>query len=171
MSTLQALSDQSDTWSAIDAGQTDLLVAATTQNSCASIALLGRDLAGFIDRALQALWKTQLQMRAGARAWTEVLSLGQSHGRAAGNGLRAASRTRARRAVSRQLSSGACTPRGDLCDQPRTLASARGVLVRPNERFHPAHCPLRYSPRGRPPRQYDRGLAHPSTVWVIGGQS
>lgn len=172
MSQIVALSDQFYTWSARNAGQIHRHIEATTQNARASTASLGSDPARLLDRALQALRETHLQMCAGAGTRPQVLSLGQSHRRATGDGLCAASRLRTRGAVSWQLSSRSRPPRGALCHQSRAPAPPRGLLNIPNERSLPAHCSLRCPPCRHAPRQHARGVArHPSTSWVIGGQS
>lgn len=160
MNAIGASSDQSDTWSALHAGRIRCRLATAPQNALASAAPAGGRAAWLAHRALQALRETGLQVCSRARPRAKVLSFGESCGRTPRDGLRAPGDARPSRAVSGQSPPSARGPRGDLRDQPRAPAPARGVLSHAGERRHPpGHRPLRHPICRHPHRQHARGMA------------
>ena len=153
-------SDQFDTWSDEKRKPTRRGTAETAQRSSAPITPAPIDPARFSHRALQTMRQAGMQMRRQPRSWPQVLSVGQLPGLAAADGLRTAGMLRANGGVAGQLSPSPRDPRGDLRDQPRTAAPARGALkvgYAPNAFFspHTDRCGI----GRRTPRQYARSLA------------
>src|SRR5258708_37923962 len=70
--------------------------------------------AGFVDRTLQTLWQTGLQVCPGPRARAQVLSIGQPTRRTTPNGLRAGGVLSTGLRVPPQLSASASTAGADL---------------------------------------------------------
>jgi hypothetical protein len=116
----------------------------------------------FSHRALQTLWQARLQMRPRPRSWSQVLSFGELPRPAFANGLRPARVVRAGERVPGQLSPRSPDLGGDLRDQSRAPAPARGVLKHRHERsaVSPPHTDRSGTGR-RAPRQYARQLARP----------
>lgn len=83
---------------------------------------------GLADRALQALWQAWMQMRPGARPWSQILSFSQSFRASTGNDLCTATRGRAGSGLSCESYDGARTIRGDLRDKPGVVKKAGGFL-------------------------------------------
>ena len=153
-------SDQLYTWSDTCARENLFHFAETPPISSAATAPTYRDPPWFTHRTLQALWQAGLQVRQGARSRPQVLPVGKLSPFAPPNGLCAAGVSRPDREVSCQLSAGARDLRGNLRDQSRTTAPARGALRNRDERN--VFLALRTHRSGigrRPPRQYARGLA------------
>ena len=111
-------------------------------------------------RTLQALWQAWLQMRKGSWSRSQVLPVCKLSPYAPANGLRAAGVSPPDQEVSYELSARSRDLRGNLRDQSRTTAPARGALRNPDERnaslAHRTHQP---GIGRRPPRQYARDLA------------
>ena len=84
--------------------------------------------AGFVDRTLQTLWQTGLQVCPGSRARTQVLSIGQPARRTAPNGLRAGGVLSTGLRVPPQLSASASTAGADLQPQSRVITAPNEVL-------------------------------------------
>ena len=156
----EILSDQSLTWSAKDETKTHLRLKKTASGPATPTPLSDRYPPRLAHHALQAVWQARLQMRPGSRSRPQVLPLGQLSPFAPANGLCAAGVSRPDREVSCQLSARARDLRGNLRDQSRTTAPARGALRNRDERN--VFLALRTHRSGigrRPPRQYARGLA------------
>jgi hypothetical protein len=157
---LGLLSDQFLTWSAN--GRYSVVHFTQTPRAIAQAnAAIGDALAGLAHRALQALWQTWLQVRQRSRPWPQVLPVGEFSGAPATNGLRAAGRLRRRHRTPGRLSPRPRDHRGDLRDQPRTIAPPRGALRGVGEPVAAVTHPHHRSAIGRRTyRQHARGLAH-----------
>jgi hypothetical protein len=157
---LDLLSDQFLTWSAN--GRYSVVHFTQTPRAIAQAnAGIGDALAGLAYRALQALRQTWLQVRRRSRPWPQVLPVGEFPGAPAANGLRAASRLRRRHRTPGELSPRPRDHRGDLRDQPRTIAPPRGALRGAGEPVVAVTHPHHRSANGRRThRQHARGLAH-----------
>jgi len=153
-------SDQLFTWSATNDNKVHVCLEEAPPGPPAQTPLSGSHPPGLSHRTLQALWQTRLQMRQGSRSWSQVLPVGKLSPFAPPNGLRTAGVLRPDQEVSCQLSARSRDLRGDLRDQSRTAAPARGALRSHDERnvflAHRTHQP---GIGGRPPRQYARDLA------------
>src|SRR6202048_421126 len=156
------LSDQSLTWSAH--GRSSVVeVAQASRPVAAANAGSGHAAQGLAHRALQALRQTWLQMCRRPRSWSQVLSVRELSRAPAANGLRAPGRLRRRDRTSGELSPSPRDHRGDLRDQPRTLARPRGALrgggeqvvaathPKPSIRNRPAYSSPTCSRPGSPP--------------------
>src|SRR6266478_3936335 len=84
--------------------------------------------AGFVDRTLQALWQTGLQVCPGSRAWPQVLSVGQPTRRTAPDGLCSGGLLSTGLRVSPQLPASASTAGADLLPQSRVVTAPDEVL-------------------------------------------
>jgi hypothetical protein len=165
MSRIDVMSDQSVTWS-------DAYVRAALFDSqapslalAAQAAAVGLCLAGFIDRALQALRQAGLQVCRWARSRAQVLPIGELSRQVAEDGLRPSRRLLASERARGQLRPGSRDLGGDLRDQSRTVAPARANLRRSGEpRPRAAHRFLRSVRRCHAARQHahhlDRGSVH-----------
>src|SRR3989304_5781395 len=89
MSTHRVISDQLVNWSD-HADSTDGRIAQTPHAAVAPPPAAESDPAWLADRALQTLRQTGLPLRHGARAWPQVLSVGELPRRATADGVRAA---------------------------------------------------------------------------------
>jgi hypothetical protein len=153
-------SDQLYTWTDRNPKTVHCRIAKTSQHSPAPLAAAPSDPPRFSHRTLQTLRQAGMQMRRRSRPWPEVLLVGQLPGLAAANGLCAAGALSADGGVPGQLPPSPRDPGGDLRDQPRTAAAARGALKA-------CHVPSAFClPRAdrcgigwRTPRQYARRLA------------
>src|SRR5437016_5496255 len=95
MSAHELLSDQLNLWS-VKNDRADLFSPqATPQATAAQDAAAGRRASGLLDRTLQALRQSKLQVRRGSRTRTQVLPLGELLWQVASNGLRPPGRARA----------------------------------------------------------------------------
>ena len=157
---LVLLSDQLSTWSAHgryfvgDVAQASRPVAAANAGS-------GHALAWLAHRALQALRQTGLQVCRRPRPWPQVLPVRELSRPPAPNGLRTASRLHRRYRTSGELSPSPRDHRGNLRDQPRTIAPPRGALRGAGEPVSAVTHPHHRSAIGRRThRQHARGLAH-----------
>src|ERR1700730_16130145 len=86
--------------------------------------------AGFVDRTLQTLWQTRLQVRPGSRSWPQVLSVGQPARRSTPDGLRAGRVLWTGLRLSAQLPASAPTAGADLQPQSRVATAPDEVLSR-----------------------------------------
>src|SRR3989442_9792676 len=118
MSTYRVVSDQLVNWSD-RADHTDRRLAPTPHRAGAPTPAAEGNPAGLADRALQTLRQTGVPLRQGARAWPQVLSVGELSRRATADGVRAAGVSRADYRVRGQLPAGPRDPRADLRDQSR----------------------------------------------------
>ena len=84
--------------------------------------------AGFVDRTLQTLWQTGLQVCPGSRARAQVLSLGQPTRCTAPDGLCSGGVLSTGLRVPPQLSASASTAGADLQPQSRAITAPNEVL-------------------------------------------
>lgn len=84
--------------------------------------------AGFVDRTLQTLWQTGVQVCSGSRARAQILSFGQSARRSTPNGLRAGRVLSTGLRVPPKLSASASTAGADLQPQSRVITAPNKVL-------------------------------------------
>ena len=160
MHLLVLLSDQFSTWSAN--GRYSVVHFAQTPRAIAEANAGVRDaLARLSHRALQALRQTGLQVCRRPRPWPQVLPVRELSRPPAPNGLRTASRLHRRYRTSGELSPSPRDHRGNLRDQPRTIAPPRGALRGAGEPVVAVTHPHHRSAIGRGTyRQHARGLAH-----------
>ena len=160
MTSPRILSDQLFTWSAKYGDKIHVRLEKTPPGPAAQTSLPGSYPPRLSYRTLQALWQARLQMRQGPWSRSQVLSVRKLSSCAPANGLCTAGVSRPDPEVSFQLSACSRDLRGDLRDQSRTAAPARGALRSHDERnvflAHRTHQP---GIGGRPPRQYARDLA------------
>ena len=130
-------SDQLYMWSVRNGRTNHLRLEATPHAIAAQTAAAGCRSSGILDRTLQALRQSKLQVRRGSRPWTQVLPVGELSRQVAADGLRSSSRLRAGQRARNQLRAGSRDLGGDLRDQPRTAASARAALRYGGERDTP----------------------------------
>ena len=169
------LPDQLNTWSDTYAPQTAqaaLVRFAKASAATVTPAATPRSLAPrFPHRAIQALRQTRMQMRPRSRSRPQVLPLHKLPGTAPANGLCVPGFSEAGHRGPRPLSSLPRVGGGDLRDQSRAPAPARG-LVR-EDHAQPESIPLhslRYAHGCPPPRQYARRLAGERTRFVAPGR-
>jgi len=129
MNSHRPLSDQLHTWSDIHAKQTDFQPAPPPHKPAATTPPFGRHSPWFSDRALQTLWKTQLQMRQRPWSRSQILSLHQSNRQTSTDGLRTPGLCRAGQAVSGKSSARPDYFGRDLRDQSRTPAPPGAALT------------------------------------------
>src|SRR6516164_4230145 len=164
MNCLGISSDQLFTWSDTNDNKVHVCLEEAPPGPPAQTPFSGSHPPWLSHRTLQALWQTRLQMRQGSRSWSQVLPVGKLSPFAPPNGLRTAGVSRPDQEVSCQLSARSRDLRGDLRDQSRAAAPARGALRNRDERnVFFAHRALRSGIGRRPPRQYARGLARRPT--------
>jgi hypothetical protein len=84
--------------------------------------------AGFVDRTLQTLWQTGLQVRLGSRARAQVLSIGQPTRHTATDGLCSGGVLSTGHRVPAQLSASPSTAGADLQPQSRVITAPDEVL-------------------------------------------
>lgn len=153
-------SDQLFTWSATNDNKVHVRVEEAPPESATQASFPGSYPPRLSYRTLQALWQTRLQMCKGSWSRSQVLSVCKLSPHAPANGLRTAGVSTADQEVSYELSARPRDLRGNLRDQSRTTAPARGALRNSDERnaflAHRTHKP---GIGGRPPRQYARDLA------------
>jgi len=153
-------SDQLFTWSATRDSKIHLRVEEAPPGASAQTPLPDSHPARLSYRTLQALWQAGLQMREGSWPRSQVLPVCELSPYAPANGVRTARVLPADQEVSYELSARSRDLRGDLRDQSRTAAPARGALRKPDERnIFLAHRHHRSETGRRPPRQYARDLA------------
>lgn len=116
----------------------------------------------FFDRALQALWKTRMQMCQGTRSWTKVLFINQFTQESARNGLCTFGLQRTSREVYREFSCSARYSGRIMYDQSRT-PSAKREIVKVSKGYElyynlKGSKHLRCFDGGNPGCQYDRRL-------------
>jgi len=166
------LSDQYYDWSARQPPQSlDTGTPAETQAACGPAAAPGGVLVRLLDRALQALRQSGMQMRHGPRAWSEVLPVGQPVGSDTTDGLRALRVSATGPAVRSELSTDARNPQGNLRHQSRTVATTATTIDRIGDCHRHsqtgAHRPTGFG--GRSGRQHAPGLFLASASQVAGG--
>jgi len=113
-----------------------------------------------LDRAVQALRQTGLQVRPGTRTRTQVLPVDQSARRPPCHGLRPTRFPRNGRPISGKLSFGSRDLGSNLQHQPRTAASQRTPIGKQRVPGEPAkpHSTYRSPPRRYSDRKYARSL-------------
>ena len=158
------LTDQLNTWSenyAPHNAQTVLVRLAETAAATLTPTATARSLAPRLaHRTLQTLRQCRMQMRSRSRSWPKVLPLRKSSGTASADGLRSPGFAAAGCGISRSLPSASSGHRGDLPDQWRTPAPARGLVSNDNARTKSTFLgPPRYAHGGYPSCQYARRLA------------
>lgn len=157
---LQIKSDQLYTWSDICAQENLFRFTKTQTVSSAATSRTHRDPSWLTHRALQAVWQARLQVcrRSGARS--QVLPIGKLSRLSTSHGLRTARVLRSDHRVSCQLPANPRDFRGNLRDQPRTIAAARGALrSRDGRRTISVLRTVGNGSRRRSSGQYARGLA------------
>jgi len=102
-------------------------LAATEKAACGSIPVSGLGIDRFVDRTLQALRKTWVQVCSGPGAWTEVLPFGQSIRLDPAHGLCSLRVSSTGSGVCRELSPDSRYTQANQCYQPRTVATAATV--------------------------------------------
>jgi len=165
-------SDQWYTWSDESTERATGRLAKTPRVPSAPTAPAPIHPAWVLDRALQTMRQTRMQMRRRTRSWPQVLSVGKLPRPTTANGLRATRVVRANRGVPGQLSSSPRNLRGDLRDQPRTAAPSRGALKNRCERA--TGCPSHAARSGdgrRVARQYACRLARRQSKFCGSGGS
>lgn len=125
---------------------------APSQSSCARFSA-----SWLLDRALQTLRQSKLQMRTGPGPRTQDLSHSELSRALPSDGLRAPGHLRSGHAECGQLRSGSRDLGGRLRDKPRTFASARAALRCAGE---PDTLLTRPLPRRAIGRAVDRQYAH-----------
>jgi len=160
MTSSQISSDQLFTWSATHESQIHVPVEKAPPGASAQTSLPDSYPARLAYRTLQTLWQAGLQMREGSWSRPQVLPVCELSPYAPENGVRTARVLPADEEVSYELSARSQDLRGDLRDQSRTAAQARGALRNPDERNgFLAHRHHRSEIGRCPPRQYARDLA------------
>lgn len=168
------LPDQLNTWSdtyASHNAQTALVRLAEAETATRTPTAPARSLAPRLPhRTLQTLRQSGMQMRSRAGSWPKVLPFRKSSRTTTANGLRAAGFSEAGYGLSRSLPSASSGHRGNLRDQRRTPAPARGLVSNDHARTHSTFPrPPRYAYGGYPSRQYARRLAKVGTSAHTGG--
>jgi len=139
-------SDQLDMWSVTNDRSNHRRSQATPQAASAQAATSGLHPSRFLDRALQALRQSQLQVRRRAGTRTQVLPFGELSRIVAEDGLRCPGQLRAGQREPGQLHPDSRDPGTNLRDQSRTAASARAAVRDRGEPGPPvAHRPLRFA--------------------------
>jgi len=173
MNSHRLYSDQLLMWS-VKNDRAKLLRPQTTPPAIAAqTAATGLRASGLLDRALQALRQSKLQVRQWSRPWAQVLPLGKLPGQGPADGLRPPGRLRAGQRSLGQLHPASRDLGGDLRDQPRTAASARSALRCSGEPgplvAHRSHRSVGWrNAAGQHAHRHDRG--RPNTHAVHGGQ-
>jgi len=130
----ERLSDQYYDWSDTSYRKSPAARPATRDKAVGeTVASLGGSLAGFADRALQALLQTGMQVRSRTGAWAEVLPFDQPGGSAAADGLRALRVPATGAAVCKELSAGSRNTETDLRGKPRVAATTETTVERLGE--------------------------------------
>ena len=160
MTSPRILSDQLFTWSATHGSKIHIRVEKAPPGASAQTSLPDSHPARLSYRTLQALWHAGLQMREGSGSRSQVLPVCELSPYAPTNGVRTAGVSPTDQEVSYELSARSRDLGGDLRDQSRTAAPARGALRNPDERnVFLAHRHHRSEIGRRPFRQYARDLA------------
>lgn len=160
MNQFELLSDQLFKWSENHANSLDHRAQTSAQATAAQTPAVGWRFAWLVDRALQALRQTGLQVRQWSGTWTEVLLVGESYRCSTDDELRSAGHSAASLAIPCQLPRNPRHTRSALRDQPRVAAPPGTVLGAGGEReIHKPHRHLRYHCRCDADGQHARGVA------------
>jgi hypothetical protein len=175
MKSPRLLPDQLNTWSdnyAPHNTQTALVCLAEAETATLTPTAPARSLTPRLPhRTLQTLRQSRMQMRSRSRSWPKVLPLRKSSRTTSANGLRAAGFSAAGYGISRSLPSASPGHRGNLRNQWRTPAPARGLVRNDNARTQSTSPrPPRYAYGGYPSHQYARRLAKAGTSAHTGGR-
>jgi hypothetical protein len=156
-------SDQSFRWSATYAEEILCRPTKAPSGSARQAAAPRCHPSRFSHRTLQALWQAWLQMRQGARPWSQVLLVRELPEFTAANRLCSAEPPCRDQEIPYQLSARSRNLRADLRDQPRAAAPPRGALRAHDEhRFFRAHRADRSPISKHDRRQYARKLVRVS---------
>ena len=128
MKVKNVLSDQFINWSVIYDKQIEFFTSAAAQGPLAAVTCPECYPPRLAHRAVQALWKSWLQMRQGTRPWPKILSLRHAFAGEASDRLRSPGLLRPGEPASRQLPFRSRDPRGDLRNQPRTPSTKRTAI-------------------------------------------
>ena len=159
-------SDQSFRWSATYAEEILRRLTKAPSGSTRQAAAPRCHPSRFSHRTLQALWEAWLQMRQGARPWSQVLLVRELPEYSAANRLCSAESSCRDQEIPRQLSARSRNLRADLRDQPRAAAPPRGALRTHDEhRFFRAHRAHRSPISKHDRRQYARELVRVSSQY------
>jgi hypothetical protein len=144
---------------------------AETQAVSETAASSGRLLARFVDRALQALRQAGMQVRDGAGARAEILSLRQSVGIQTADGLRALRAPAAGATVRGKLSTRSRSSQGHLRNQSRTVTTTGTTVDRICECHSHSHAGGLdlTGPGCRSGRQHAPGFFLATTAQAAGG--
>ena len=160
MTSCELLSDQLNTWSDKYARSLDHSTQATAQATAAQVSSARYCSARLVDRTLQALRQTRLQVRHRSGARSEALLVGKPQGGSTDHGLRSARYAAAGRRVSCQLSRDPRQARPVVRDQSGVVAPSGTVLGAGGEcLIYSSHRRLRYHCRRNTDGQHARGLA------------
>lgn len=130
MTLCMVLSDQSYNWSDTYQKTLRFLLAAKATRSATQTVLARWAPARLIDRAIQALWQTRLQMRRRCGTRSQILFVSEPRRRrTTANDLRAPRLSRSHRSVCRKLPALPNDSRGDLRNQSRAAKSQREARV------------------------------------------
>lgn len=130
MNKIRILSDQLYNWSEIEPFRFHCHTAPATPNSGqATASARALHSPRFVDRTLQTLWQTGLQVRPRSWAWPQVLFVGQPAWRSAPDGLRPGGVRSTGLQVPPQLSTSASTAGADLQRKSRVIAAPGEVLT------------------------------------------
>ena len=124
----QVESDQLYTWSDICARENFFRFAKAPPSSGRATASTHRDPSRLAHRALQTVWQTRLQVCQWSGARPQILLVGKLSGLSPPHGLCAARVLRPDRRIPCQLPTSPRDVRGNLRDQPPTIAASRGAL-------------------------------------------
>lgn len=127
-------SDQFTNWSADKYEDIDgsTLQATAKPYHAAGLSRLTRA-ARIAHRAVQAMWQARLQVYPGARAWPQVLSVGEYPWEATGDGVCAPGRSRAGQAAAGESAGVSSGPGGALRHKPRTPDAAGRTVGRKDD--------------------------------------
>jgi hypothetical protein len=160
------LSDQYDNWSDRFAEPINPVSPKPPAGPPAPAATAQLSAPRILDRAVQALRQSRLQMRPRTRTRTQVLPVDQPTGRPPCHGLRPTRFARDCRPISGKLSFGSRNLGSNLQHQPRTAASQKAPIEKQRVPGEPAkpHSTNRSPPRSYSDCKHGRGLFTNSTV-------
>ncbi len=122
------LSDQLNNWSDNNDETSDKFTSPSSGVYSPATGCETRFFTGIFDRTLQKVWQTWMQMCERAWTWSQVLSISKHPRSPSRNDLCAAGLCEASRNISGKFFGYSCASRGNLRNQPRSFAAARGVL-------------------------------------------
>lgn len=129
MNHFDLLSDQYNQWSDRYAKDINLLTKKRASKANSTTSRSSTHRSGISYRALQALWKTRLQMRDRGWTWSEVLSVCEPAWNNTAHGLRSSRVHRADRTVFGKLSKSSRDSGQDMSDQSRVTKASRRALI------------------------------------------